>query len=65
MISNRDLVNHGLILNESEEWQLSLDEVLSLFKQEKVLDYIEKAYGIFHCEEDEAVLQDIKENPPD
>jgi hypothetical protein len=33
-------------LNESEEWQLSLDEVLSLFKQEKVLDYIEKAYGM-------------------
>ena len=26
-----------------EEWQLSMDKVLSLFKQAKVLDYIEKA----------------------
>ena len=32
-----------------------------LFKQANVLDYIEKAYGIFHCEGDEAVLQDIEE----
>ena len=44
-----------------EEWQLSMDKVLSLFKQAKVLDYIEKAYGSFHCEGDEAVLQDIEE----
>ena len=26
-----------------EEWQLSMDKVLTLFKQAKVLDYIEKA----------------------
>ena len=44
-----------------EEWKLSMDKVLSVFKQAKVLDYIEKAYGIFHCEGDEAVLQDIEE----
>ena len=44
-----------------EKWQLPLDKVLSLFKQAKVLDYIEGAYGIFHCEGDEAVLQDIEE----
>lgn len=44
-----------------EEWELSMDKVLSVFKQAKVLDYIEKTYGIFHCEGDMAVLQDIEE----
>ena len=39
-----------LIRLAAEEWKLSMDEVLSLFKQAKVLDYIEQAYGIFHCE---------------
>ena len=50
-----------LIRLAAEEWKLSMDEVLSLFKQAKVLDYIEQAYGFFHCEGDEAVLQDIEE----
>ena len=50
-----------LIRLAAEEWKLSMDKVLSLFKQANVLDYIEKAYGIFHCEGDEAVLQDVKE----
>ena len=27
----------------------------------EVLEYIEKGYGIFHCEGDEAVLEDIEE----
>ena len=50
-----------LIRLAAEEWKLSMDKVLTLFKQANVLDYIEKAYGIFHCEGDEAVLQDIEE----
>ena len=50
-----------LIRLAAEEWKLSMDKVLSLFKQANVLDYIEKAYGIFHCEGDEAVLQDVEE----
>ena len=50
-----------LIRLAAEEWKLSMDKVLSLFKQANVLDYIEKAYGTFHCEGDEAVLQDMEE----
>ena len=36
-----------LIRLAAEEWKLSMDKVLSLFKQANVLDYIEKVYGIF------------------
>lgn len=43
----------------SEEWELPIDNVLELFKRVDVLGYIEKCYGIFHCEGDEAVLEDI------
>ena len=50
-----------LIRLAAEEWKLSMDKVLSVFKQAKVLDYIEKAYGIFHCEGVEAVLPDVDE----
>ena len=32
-----------------------------LFKEADVLGYIEKCYGIFHCEGDEAVLEDVTE----
>ena len=35
--------------------------VIELFKRVDVLGYIEKGYGIFHCEGDEAVLEDITE----
>ena len=36
-------------------------KIVELFKKTDVLDYIEKGYGIFHCEGDEAVLDDITE----
>ena len=45
-----------LIRLASEEWQ-----IIHLFKEADVLGYIEKCYGIFHCEGDEAVLEDITE----
>lgn len=45
----------------AEEWHLSIDEVVGMFKKMKVFDYIEKGYGIFHCEGDEAVLEEIGE----
>ena len=35
--------------------------MIELFKRVDVLGYIEKGYGIFHCEGDEAVLEDIEE----
>lgn len=45
----------------SEEWHLSVEKIIDLFKKADVLGYIEKGYGIFHCEGDEAVLEDIEE----
>ncbi len=45
----------------TEEWHMTLDEVIDLFRKAKVLEYIENCYGIFHCEGDGTVLEDIKE----
>lgn len=50
-----------LIRLASEEWHLPIERILELFKQSNVFDYIEKGYGIFHCEGDEAVLADVSE----
>lgn len=50
-----------LIRLASEEWHLPVEKVVHLFKDADVLGYIEKAYGFFHCEGDEAVLEDITE----
>ena len=44
-----------------EEWHLPIEQIIHLFKEADVLGYIEKCYGIFHCEGDEAVLEDITE----
>lgn len=45
----------------SEKWHLSIDRIIELFKKVDVFGYIEVGYGIFHCEGDEAVLEDISE----
>ena len=50
-----------LIRLASEEWKMQLERVLEIFKETDVFGYIEKGYGIFHCEGDEAVLEDIEE----
>lgn len=50
-----------LIRLDSEEWHLPIEKIIELFKRVDVLGYIEKGYGIFHCEGDEAVLEDITE----
>lgn len=50
-----------LIRLASEEWHLSVEQIIYLFKEADVFGYIEKCYGIFHCEGDEAVLEDITE----
>lgn len=50
-----------LIRLASEEWHLPIEKILDLFQKVDVLGYIEKGYGIFHCEGDEAVLEDIAE----
>lgn len=45
----------------AEEWHLPIDRIVEIFKKMDVFSYIEKEYGIFHCEGDEAVLEDIGE----
>ena len=50
-----------LIRLASEEWHLPVEKVLELFRKADVLGYIEMGYGIFHCEGDDAVLEDITE----
>lgn len=45
----------------AEEWHLPIDRIVEIFKKMNVFSYIEKGYGIFHCEGDEAVLKDIGE----
>lgn len=50
-----------LIRLASEEWHLPIEKIVDLFKRVDVFGYIEKGYGIFHCEGDEVVLEDITE----
>ena len=50
-----------LIRLASEEWHLPIEKIVDLFKKVDVLGYIEPGYGIFHCEGDDAVLEDISE----
>ena len=45
----------------SEEWHLPIEQIIAVFQKVDVLGYIETCYGIFHCEGDEAVLEDITE----
>lgn len=42
-----------------EEWHLPIEKIVEIFKKMNVFSYIETGYGIFHCEGDEAVLEDI------
>lgn len=50
-----------LIRLASEEWHLPIEKIIDLFKSVDVLGYIEKCYGIFRCEGDEVILEDIAE----
>ena len=50
-----------LIRLASEEWHLPIEKIIDLFKSVDVFGYIEKCYGIFHCEGDEVILEDITE----
>ena len=50
-----------LIRLASEEWHLSIDHIVEIFKRMNVFGYIEAGYGIFHCEGDDAILEDIQE----
>jgi hypothetical protein len=43
----------------AEEWNMSIKEVVSMFTEFKVLQFIRECFGIFHTEGDYAVLDDI------
>lgn len=45
----------------SKEWKISLENVIDIFKKNDVFNYIEIGYGIFHCEGDDVVLDEIRE----
>jgi len=50
-----------LIRLASEKWHLPIDKIIAVFRENDILRYIEVGYNIFHCEGDEAVLEDIEE----
>ena len=45
----------------SEEWNLPIDKIVKIFSEMNLFEYIEKGYGIFHCEGDNAIMEDIDE----
>lgn len=45
----------------SEEWNLSVEEIIEIFNRYNVLLYIEECFGIFHVQGDAAILEDIEE----
>lgn len=50
-----------LVRLASEEWNMPIQEVASLFSEYKVLQFIRECFGIFHVEGDYAVFDDIVE----
>lgn len=50
-----------LIRLASEVWNMPLEKTLNVFDEYDLFGYIDVGYGVFHCEGDEAVLQDITE----
>lgn len=50
-----------LVRLASEEWNMSIKAVVSLFTEFKVLQFIRECFGLFHVEGDYAVLDDIIE----
>ena len=45
----------------SEKWNLPIAKIGAIFKKYDVFGYIEKGFGIFHCEGDEAVFYDVSD----
>lgn len=43
----------------AETWNLSLREVMHLFRTADVLGYIERNFGLLHIEGDDAVFDDV------
>ena len=50
-----------LIRLAAEEWKMPIGKVAALFRDMDVFGYIEAGDGIFHCEGDYAVLDDVSD----
>ena len=50
-----------LIRCAAEEWKMPIIKVVKIFSTMHIFEYIEKGYGIFHCEGDYAIMEDIDE----
>ncbi len=48
-----------LLRRASEEWNLPMQTVAARFARFGVFSYIEKGFGLFHVEGDDAVLEEI------
>ncbi|MCD8010419.1 MAG: DUF3791 domain-containing protein [Lachnospiraceae bacterium] len=48
-----------LLRRASEEWDLPMQTVAARFTRFGVFSYIEKGFGLFHVEGDDAVLEEI------
>lgn len=48
-----------LVRLASEEWNMSIKAVVSMFTEFKVLQFIRECFDIFHVEGDYAILDDI------
>ncbi|MCD8124234.1 MAG: DUF3791 domain-containing protein [Lachnospiraceae bacterium] len=48
-----------LLRRASEEWNLPMQTVATLFARFGVFSYIEKEFGLLHVEGDDAVLEEI------
>lgn len=45
----------------SEKWNIPIDKIAAIFRKYDVFEYIEKGFGIFHCEGDDAVFYDVSD----
>lgn len=50
-----------LVRLAAETWNILIEDAVRVFRDADVFGYIEKGYGIFYCEGDEAILEDISE----
>ena len=49
-----------LLRTASEKWGKSMADVINIYSQYNVLEYIESCYEIFHVQGDEVNLEDIE-----
>ena len=51
-----------LIRLAAYEWSRSLNDVIRIFAENGILDFIRECFGVFHVEGDYAVLEEIEKS---